>query len=296
MSTTGTAKKSTTGTEKNPFFGKQSISGIKLQPLKPSTQTSKKMKTPPKKGTQKLSPIQEPPIVQIEESVPHMPNIPKLEIPISKEEISEINKLRELRDQETARKVLMAEMERQEMENALYDKTKKQRLEKEVRSKIETNRERSARKQEKKHQHEMDEKRKGITGLLTEPLTLRSKQFIEDLDRFSKPDVKVISPNFGIRAKREGLIDKIQQINEEISALNKERKNKHGLPQSEQIRLFKEYETKQKMLLNIQKQQKSLEKKMAKSPTSKKPENVNPRTKKLSVKAGKTRKCKKCNL
>jgi len=279
-------------TKDTAFFGKQSISGIKLQPLKPSAQTSKKMKTPPKKGTKKLSPIQEPPIVQIEESVPLMPMpIPKLEIPISKEEISEINELRELREQETARKVLMAEMERQEMEDALYDKTKKQRQYKSDRSNRETNRARSARKQEKKHQHEMDEKRKGITGLLTEPLTLRSKQFIEDLDRFSKPEVKAISPNYKIRAKREGLIDKIRQINEEISALKEERKQKHGLTQSEQKRLFKEYETKQKMLLNIQKQQKSLEKKMAKSPTTKKPENMNPRTKKLSVKAGKTRKC-----
>ena len=187
----------------------------------------------------------------------------------------------------------MAEMERQEMEDALYDKTKKQRQNKLDRSNRETIRARTARQQEKKHENKILKTRKGTRSLLTEPLTLRSKQFIENLDRLSKHEPHVISPNYKIRAKREGIINKIQQINQEISELREKRKQEHGLKISEQIRRYEEYESKQRKLLDLKKQQKSLEKKMAKSPTTKKPEKMNPRTKILSVKGGKTRKHKK---
>ena len=49
----------------------------------------------------------------------------------------------------------MAEMERQEMEDALYDKTKKQRQNKLDRSNRETIRARTARQQEKKHENKI---------------------------------------------------------------------------------------------------------------------------------------------
>jgi len=286
------------------FFGKPSFSGIRLEPLHKSSAKTGKKKTSPKMQTKKLSPIPGSPDIEMKKVAlsPHKPNIPKLGIPISIKEKSEIDELRELREQDTARKILMEEMKRRDMKDELYEKMNTYRERGRDRYNRQTNREIIERNQEKKHERKIFEKRKGISDLLTQPLKIQSRQFISDLDYFSKQTGKEISPNFKIRAKKEGLIHKLNQteqeidkLKDEIDILQKEREKKkpEGLTKSQQKHLFDEYASKQKQLLAFQNQRKLLETKIAKSPIQKKPETENPRNSRLLKKKKKEEKLEK---